>query len=109
MRQMAVDSAGHHLAGVRVANFSNNLEAAKQHGAAYSEAIRLLGLSPADHPPPEVEEAAKKALVYKFSAHKHDGLFEKDEPEVEDVKPVAERLLAAIQQAKANIKKAMSR
>jgi len=82
LKNHAMDSAAFHYIGMRCATAAQHEPAAKKHGAAYSLAMKHLGLNPLDAPPKEILDRVKdvEKSPYKFSAHAADSFFE---PKVE--------------------------
>ncbi len=92
LKNHALDSAAYHYLGMRAALAAQHQTAAKQHGAAYTLAMKHLGLNPLDRPPQEILERVKDVdkSPYKFSAHKADDFFVPQIPELtEDEKEKA--------------------
>ena len=77
LRNHAIDSAAHHLLGMRAATATSHEPAAKKHGQAYSLAVKHLGLNPTDTPPKEILDRAKniEKNPYSFKAHQADDFF----------------------------------
>lgn len=70
-------SAAHHLRGLRAAHAAGDDEAAKKHSAMYALHCKELGHDPYGEPDKDVQkraEAEEKDAVYRFKAHKADGL-----------------------------------
>jgi hypothetical protein len=87
VREHAINSACHHLLGMRAAHAAGSDKAAKQHSEAYADAMAVLGHPAIDVPPREVVERLEsmKAHVYKFSNHGSDKVIPKrPEPEQEN-------------------------
>lgn len=78
VRDQALTAAAHHLLGARAAHHGMNPEAARQHGEAYSAAMRLAGYSPMEEPPKEVLDRVQDAglKVYSFKKHPADCLYQ---------------------------------
>jgi hypothetical protein len=101
LRNHALDSAAYHYLGMRAAVAAKHMTAAKQHGQAYTLAMRHLGLGPTDAPPKEILDRIQDTdkSPYKFSAHKADEFFTPQLPETEPEdkeKAKTQELLAAL-------------
>jgi hypothetical protein len=77
LKNHAIDSAAHHLLGMRASTATGHEPAAKRHGQAYSLAVKHLGLNPTDTPSKEILDRAKniEKNPYSFKAHQADGFF----------------------------------
>jgi hypothetical protein len=83
LKDHAIGSAAFHYLGMRAATAANHQKASKQHGEAYSLAMKHLGLNPLETPPKEVLERTKdiEKSPYKFSPHQADDFFAPKLPE----------------------------
>lgn len=79
LREHHSASAAHHLRGMRAANAAGDDKAAEKHSAMYAMHCRELGHDPYGEPDSSIQkraEAQEKDEVYKFRAHKADGLLQ---------------------------------
>jgi hypothetical protein len=78
LKNLAVKSAAFHYLGARAAIAANHQDAAKQHGFAYTMAMKHLGHGPLDAPPKEVLEHVKdlESNPYSFKNHEADHFFQ---------------------------------
>ena len=83
LKDHAVSSGAYHYLGMRAATAAGNLNAAKQHGASYSLAMKHLGLNPLNAPPKEILDRAKDESrnPYSYKAHSADNFFVPSIPE----------------------------
>lgn len=74
LRDRHLDAAAHHLAGVKAAHASNDMESARKHGGMYQLHMKMLGLDPVGPPPGEIASRLREdpPSVYKFKPHKAD-------------------------------------
>ena len=82
LKNHAIDSAAHHLLGMRAAQAVGHTSAAKRHGEAFSLAMGHLGYNPLETPPKDILDRTKdiEKSPYTFKAHQADKFFE---PKVE--------------------------
>lgn len=84
VREKRMDAAAHHLAGMRAAQGSGEMQEARKHGALYEMHMQALGLDHMGPVPAEIQARIGKTdqKVYKFKAHKGDlfALDKKPEP-----------------------------
>ncbi len=68
--------AAHHLAGMKAAHGSGDMEGARKHSRMYELHLKKLGHSPYGAPPPEVRAAHAKAIeaggAHEFKPHTGD-------------------------------------
>jgi hypothetical protein len=77
LKNHAVDSAAHHLLGMRAAMAVGHTAAAKRHGEAYGLAMSHLGYNPLGAPPKDILDRSKdiQKSPYSFKAHQADEFF----------------------------------
>lgn len=77
VRERALDSATHHLIGIRAAVAAGQDDASSAHGEAYAAAMKAAGHDPFQPPPQEVMDRLKanRPKVYSFKAHPADQFF----------------------------------
>lgn len=79
-----VESAAHHLSGMKAAHAAGSMDEAKKHGVMYALALQQLGHDPVGPVPPEVSGKTKDlettSPVYRFRAHKADTYSIPEEP-----------------------------
>jgi hypothetical protein len=91
VRDRRLDAAAHHLAGVKAAQASGNMDEARKHGVLYELHMKALDLNPHGPVPPEVSSKlnGKDApQIYRFKAHKgdHFALQDREGEKAEEVK-----------------------
>ena len=83
-KDQILESAAHHLSGMKAAHASGSLEESKKHGVMYGLALQQLGHDPLGPVPPEVSHKLKNlevtAPIYKFKAHRGDSFTVPEEP-----------------------------
>lgn len=84
-RANIVDSAAHHLIGMRAAQGTGDSAAAKRHGTMYALAVRSLGHDHLYTPPDEVLERIKTNPVslYRFKSHPADRFLASSEESIQ--------------------------
>lgn len=107
MKERALDSAAHHLIGIKAAHAAGHDEAAGKHGEAYAGAMKAAGHDPFSTPPQEVLDRAKhtKNNVYSFKAHEADQLFTPEHREADTADEHIKGLLDKLQALKSTLKK----
>lgn len=105
IKERTVDSAAHHLTGMKAAQGAGDMDSARRHGIMYQTALKKLGHPEIGEPPPEVKNKMKHDpdKIYRYKGHEADSLLaepvEKSEERFtrEDVKKILkEQLLKAI-------------
>lgn len=89
-----LEAAAFHLRGMKSAQGSGDLDAAKSHGALYALHAEKLGFEPWKEPPPELKvhlDNPLKERVHRFKAHRGDS-FVLDEHKVQANEPIAKSL-----------------
>jgi hypothetical protein len=106
MRDRALDSAAHHLLGVRAAHASGHDEAATKHGEAYAGAMKAAGLNPFEPPHKDVLDRikTKRPEVYAFKAHPADQFFVPEHREADPADDHIKALLERLQALRAQLK-----
>lgn len=87
LRDKAMDSAAHHLVGVKAAHAAGHSELAAQHHEAYTKAMKQAGHDPTQPPPQEVLTRASKVRIHSYTPHDADELFEGGEEEKKIAEP----------------------
>lgn len=111
LKEKALDSAAHHLIGIKAAHAAGHDEAAGKHGEAYAGAMKAAGHDPFSAPPQEVLDRAKNAKhsIYNFKAHEADQLFTPEHREADGADEHIKGLLEKLQGLKASLDKPKSK
>lgn len=74
VKEKRLEAAAHHLAGMKAAHGTGNMDEARKHGVMYELHLKALGLNPAGPVPPEVSAKAQRLddKLYHFKPHAAD-------------------------------------